>query len=57
MENLVKKLKEMGVSKYEISKKCGVTWATVQSWYVGKTTPKQSNILNLERLIEDKKSC
>lgn len=57
MENLVKKLIEMGVSKYEIAKKCGVMWATVQSWNNEKTTPKQSNILNLERLIEDKKQC
>jgi len=55
--NLVKTLVEkFFMSKYRISKDCGVSWNTVQFWYKGIFTPKLDNQIKLENILNEKKN-
>ena len=50
--NLTKILVEkFFMSKYRISKDCGVSWNTVQFWYKGIFTPSEENKTKLEEIL------
>jgi len=48
----IEKLLDRGVSKYSIAKKLGVTWQTVNQWYRGKFSPRQTLAMKLEEMAK-----
>lgn len=45
---LVERLLERGVSKYQISKRLGVSWNTVNRWSTGESQPRQRCAITLK---------
>ena len=54
--NLVMALKRLGMSQYEIAKKCNVSWRTISLWESGQIThPRKEKIEKLKEILTEEK--
>ena len=49
--HVIKKLRQLGATKYAIAKECGVSWQTVHMWELGVFAPKESYSTKLQELL------
>ena len=48
--SLIEQCLNRGVSKYQIAKQLGVTWQTVNNWYLGRYEPSQTYASKLKEM-------
>lgn len=49
---VVRQLLDRGMSKYSIAKQLGVTWQTVNNWYLGRYEPSQTYASKLQAMLK-----
>ena len=52
MQNLVKRLKQQGLTKWAIAKQIGVSWQTIHMWEKETFKPTIAHQTQLEELLE-----
>jgi len=54
-QELIKELKGMGFTKWEISKRLHTSWNAIRMWERGMYKPNKSNYEKLEQLFHESK--
>lgn len=52
-KDLINDLVDSGMTKWEMSKRLGVTWNTLNNWHMGRYEPLPENMEELKRLHKD----